>query len=503
MTGHDCTVLTGARVIDPAQNIDRVTSVTIADGKILSVGDEPAPAGAAVIDLSGHCLTPGWVDIHVHAYGTLGFADPDSIGVYQGVTSFVEAGGPGIGTLDECVAMTRNRIVTSLYLGPYLRPLGLIGLNFIEGDPRTLGNVPIDRWIDWAAANPGLLRYVKVIALGYGNRGPLTIGKGLAEILHLPLYSHIGEFQLLNPENPLAFEAFRVSGEGDIVTHLYHNNLGRIIDADGKVHPAVIDAERRGVLFDIGFGGYNFSWDIAEKALAQGVMPHIISSDLQQYNVLSPAISLANVMSVFLRLGFSLPEVVARVTANAAKAIHLEDRAGSLRPGLPADISVFRVEAGAFELLDCFKKKRSADRRIVPVMAFKDGRRFDCDVTRCQDERNWFMQVAEDAVPPAADRLSGAQLRFLSALAAALATTDWSLPSGKEISLEKATELQDLFHRVRLEQSLPLADALLAVYNSFLENPFAMQIGLFLIRLDRGFAIERLKTVASRRPLAA
>ena len=88
-------VLKGAHVIDPSQGIDRIADVLVVDGKIGAVGDVAVPPGAEVIDLAGHYISPGWIDLHVHAYGTLGFANPDSIGVYQGVTSFVEAGGPG------------------------------------------------------------------------------------------------------------------------------------------------------------------------------------------------------------------------------------------------------------------------------------------------------------------------------------------------------------------------------------------------------------------------
>ena len=55
-----------------------------------------------------------------------------------------------------------------------------------------------------------------------------------------------------------------------------------------------------------GFGGYNFSWDVAEKAFAQDLVPHTISSDLQQFNVVRPVKSLANVMSAMLRLGMPL-----------------------------------------------------------------------------------------------------------------------------------------------------------------------------------------------------
>src|SRR5580692_231015 len=105
-------VLKHAHVIDPSLDIDRVADVALADGKIAAVGDvAPLPTDRTV-DCTGSYVSPGWIDIHVHAYGRLGFADPDSIGIYQGVTSFVEAGGPGIGTFDEFLAMmdTQTRL---------------------------------------------------------------------------------------------------------------------------------------------------------------------------------------------------------------------------------------------------------------------------------------------------------------------------------------------------------------------------------------------------------
>jgi len=39
-----------------------------------------------------------------------------------------------------------------------------------------------------------------------------------------------------------------------------------------------------------------FLLDVAEKAMAQDLPCHVISSDLQQFNVTSPVYSLANVM---------------------------------------------------------------------------------------------------------------------------------------------------------------------------------------------------------------
>ena len=495
-------LLKNAHVIDPKLGIDRVADVVIDAGKIKSVGAAPASPEVPSLDLAGLYLSPGWIDIHVHAYGTLGFSDPDSIGVYHGVTSFVEAGGPGIDTLDEFIAVM-DSLTTDLYVGPFIRPMGLLGLNFIEGDVRTLGHVPVTRWLDFAKENRGLLRYLKCNAIGDYGTGTLNLTKGLSQILDLPLYMHIGEFQQQNPSQLLAPEAFKIAQAGDIITHIYHGNLGKVIDRDGKVLPEVKDAQRRGVLFDVGFGGYNFSWDVAEKAFAQDIIPHTISSDLQQFNIVRPAKSLANVMSCMLRLGMTLNEVIERVTSAPAKALSLDDRAGHLGSGMPADISIFRVETGEFELTDCFQKTRKAQQQFVPVMAFKRGRRIDCDFARGLNESNWFLQIAEDHVPRRAACLEPAQIRFLSELAGALATTTWELASAERLDLPKAIELQDIFRHVLAQSHLPLRSAMDALYACFLDQPFTMQIGLLILRLDRAFMLSRLREVTSRRPLAA
>ena len=53
------------------------------------------------------------------------------------------------------------------------------------------------------------------------------------------------------------------------------------------------------------------------------------------------------------------------------------------------------------------------------------------------------------------------------------------------------------------KQGLPLKEALQAVYASFLDQTFTMQIGLLLVRLEQPFAIGRLRDVSGKRPIAA
>ena len=240
-----------------------------------------------------------------------------------------------------------GHLETSLYAGAFIRPMGLLGLNFIEGDVRTLGDVPITRWVDFAKQHRDMLRYIKCNAIGDYGPGTLKLTKGLAEILDLPLYMHIGEFQLQNPKHLLAPEAFRIAEAGDMITHLYHGNLGQVIDESGKVLPVVRDAERRGVIFDLGFGGYNFSWDVAEKSFAQDLIPHTISSDLQQFNVVRPVKSLANVMSAMLRLGMTLAAGDRTRHPQSGQGDFVDRScAAASSPGMPADITVFRVNSG-------------------------------------------------------------------------------------------------------------------------------------------------------------
>jgi dihydroorotase len=60
-------LLRGGRVIDPANNLDAVQDVLIAERKIERIGRSlEAPAGAEIVDASGKIVCPGFIDIHVH-----------------------------------------------------------------------------------------------------------------------------------------------------------------------------------------------------------------------------------------------------------------------------------------------------------------------------------------------------------------------------------------------------------------------------------------------------
>lgn len=60
-------LIKGGRVIDPRQNLDKVTNILIENGRIHSIGEHlNAPASTLTIDATGKVVAPGLVDVHVH-----------------------------------------------------------------------------------------------------------------------------------------------------------------------------------------------------------------------------------------------------------------------------------------------------------------------------------------------------------------------------------------------------------------------------------------------------
>src|SRR5258706_8028459 len=62
-------LITGGRVIDPANKIDQAADVLIRDGKIAAVGPcagRNAPADIEKFDAEGLVVCPGLIDLHVH-----------------------------------------------------------------------------------------------------------------------------------------------------------------------------------------------------------------------------------------------------------------------------------------------------------------------------------------------------------------------------------------------------------------------------------------------------
>lgn len=365
----------GGTVVDPSQGINTLCDVAMLDGRIEALDSFISPDQARrVVDASDCVVTPGLIDLHVHVYPGVSHygIHPDAHCLARGVTTVVDAGSSGADTFDGFRRYVVDVSSTRIYAFLNVSSMGMVSPHV--GELEDIRFADVERAIEVCERNRDVVQGVKV-RLGrsiVGGNGlvPLTLAKRVSEAVKMPLMVHIG-----NTPNPLS-EILAELRKGDIVTHCFHGNKDGILDQDGFVLSEAHDAVAMGVVFDVGHGQGSFSFDVAEKALAQGMVPGTISSDLHHYNVFGPVFDLATTMSKFLHLGMSLDNVVAKTTATPASLLGVTDSLGTLRRGALADISVFRLEAGSFRFEDALAKVRYGVKRLTPLCVVRGGRPF-------------------------------------------------------------------------------------------------------------------------------
>ena len=370
-------LIQGGTLVDPAQGVNAVRDVAFADGEVTAVGEHLAAAEAReVIDASGRYVTPGLIDVHVHVFPGVSFlgVEPDPTCLARGVTTVVGAGSAGADTFPGfrkyVIEVSQTRILAQLNIssqGMLSRHVGEFALpEFAD----------VDACCRMIEAHRDLILGVKVrltkdsIVSRSAGMSPLHRAREAADAAGLPIMVHPQAAWCDSIDDIL-----KVMKKGDILTHTFHGSACGIMDGDsGKVRASVLDAMERGVILDVGHGAGSFSWDIVETAMAQGVLPMTISSDLHTGNINGPVYDLANVLTKFLHLGLSLDEVLARVTSVPAETILMQDRIGTLAPGAWGDAVVFELREGTYNLEDSQGQVRTGLRSLEPVTVIKAGR---------------------------------------------------------------------------------------------------------------------------------
>ena len=176
------------------------------------------------------------------------------------------------------------------------------------------------------------------------------------------------------PESPVPqSDVLALLRKNDIFCHVYHQKGFTIIE-NGRVSDAAWNARRRGVIFDAAHGQNNFSWAVAEAAIAEGFFPDVISSDLTSKTFCrAPLYNLPYIMSKFLLLGMSLTEVIRCVTETPARIIGAEGQLGTLKLGSFADITLLKLVPGSYTIPDSMHQNRQAKQLLVNQMTILNG----------------------------------------------------------------------------------------------------------------------------------
>ena len=365
-------LIRGGTVVDPSQGLHAVRDVALRNGKVAAVEASIAEGEAReVVDATGLIVAPGLLDLHVHVFwGVSHFGiDPDMTSLARGATTIVDAGSAGAATFPAFRKYVLGPSDTRIYSLLNISAMGMIDM--AVGELEDLRWAMVDRAVETGLANPeyvvGIKARLSRETAGEQDVEALTRAIEAAEALDGFVMIHVG-----NTKTPLE-ELTAMLRPGDVVTHAFHGRGEGLIDDAGRVKPGITEAQRRGIVFDVGHGAGSFAFDTAEKALADGFRPDNISSDLHVYNVDGPVYDLANVVNKFLHLGLGLDDCIAKVTSVPAGVVGMEGEIGTLRSGAWGDAVLFEQREGEFRLDDAYGHSRTASRVLEPVTVVKSG----------------------------------------------------------------------------------------------------------------------------------
>jgi len=363
-------LLRGGHVIDPGNGVNGKMDVAIGDGQIAAVAANiPISAARRVVDASRYYVVPGLVDMHVHVFRYSGALVPDDTSLPAGATTVVDAGGSGWRNFDEfrktVIAHSKTRV---------LALLNIVGQG-MAGEPYESDTEDMDpvKTAETILHNRDVIVGIKTAH--YAKPGWTAIDRAVEAGRQANVPVMVDDKIYTNSGRTMREELLVHLRPGDIHTHMYNDRQVELIDRfTGKVQPWMMEARRRGVLFDVGHGGGSFLWPVATKAIEQGFVPDTISTDLHADSIAIQQSTMPNVMSKLMLLGMSLEDVLVRSTVNPAKEIGRYPEVGTLGVGRVADVAVLEQQTGVFVFKDSWPAKRLGNSRLENVMTIRAGK---------------------------------------------------------------------------------------------------------------------------------
>jgi dihydroorotase len=374
-------LIKGGHVIDAKNSIDEVMDIAIQDNKIVHVAKNIDTLQAQqVINAKGMYVTPGLIDIHAHVFygfdpdsylsgGTVAVL-PDQSTFRSGVTTVVDAGGAGwrsFGTFKKNIIDVSKTRVLSL--------LNIVGegMRGIEQYEQNVGDMDAKRTADTALAHKNDIVGFKVAHFTGSEWTPIQRGVEAGKFANMPVMIDLNSLYFSIQE--LFTKYLR---PGDIYTHTFIQSSRGVVDPivdlkTRKLKPFVLEAQKKGIIFDVGFGGGSFNFNQALPALKAGFYPNTMGTDLHQGSVNGAMKDQMNVLSIFLSMGMKIPELIKASTWTPAQVIKREEL-GNLSPGSVADIAIISMRNGNFGLRDVAGNKYWGKQKFECEMTIRDGK---------------------------------------------------------------------------------------------------------------------------------
>tara|TARA_R110002049_G_scaffold80117_3_gene203883 strand:+ start:4309 stop:5562 length:1254 start_codon:yes stop_codon:yes gene_type:complete len=379
ITAQDYDILIkGGHVIDKKNNLDKVMDVAVKDGKIAKVEARiPENQAKTVIDAKGLIVAPGLLDIHGHnffgteddAYLSNSFTSlpPDGFTFRSGVTTIVDVGGAGWKNFktfkNQTIDRSKTRVLSFLNIIGSGMKGGAIEQNIEDMNPKMTAYV--------ANQFKGTIVGVKLAHYSGFDWEPVNRVVEAGTLADVPVMIDFGGSE---PELSLETLLMDKLRPGDIFTHAYAHVKGRtpVLDENGKVRQYVFNAQKRGVVFDVGHGGGSFVFEQAIPAVKQGFLPNSISTDLHTGSMNGGMKDILNIMSKFINMGMPTNQVIECVTWNPAQYIKRTDL-GHLTVGAVADLTILNLRKGNFGFIDTQGKRMMGDQKLECEVTLREG----------------------------------------------------------------------------------------------------------------------------------
>lgn len=379
ITAQDYDILIkGGRVIDKKNNLDQEKDVAIKDGKIAKIDFKiPENQAKTVIDAKGLIVAPGLLDIHGHnffgteddAYLSNGFTSlpPDGFTFRSGVTTIVDVGGAGWKNFrtfkEQTIDRSKTRVLSFLNIIGSGMKGGAIEQNIEDMNPKMTAIV--------AMQYKGTIVGVKLAHYSGFDWEPVNRAVAAGTLADIPVMIDFGGSE---PELSLETLLMEKLRPGDIFTHAYAHVKGRtpVVDEKGKVRKYVFDAQKRGVVFDVGHGGGSFVFEQAIPAIKQGFLPNSMSTDLHTGSMNGGMKDILNIMSKFINMGMPVNQVIEGATWNPAQYIKRTDL-GHLSVGAVADLTILNLRKGNFGFIDTQGKRMNGDQKLECELTLREG----------------------------------------------------------------------------------------------------------------------------------
>lgn len=369
-------LLKGGHVIDPKNGIDSKMDVAIKNGKITQVASDISPSTSKrVVDVSGLFVVPGLIDMHAHHFPSASayrFGDPipDGFTFRTGVTTSIDAGSSGWKSFDSFKEQIIDRSQTRILAWLNIVGEGYLGRETYEQD---LNDMDSKLTATVARLNKDYIIGIKVAHYRGPEFTPVDRAVGAGNLSNLPVMIDFGEYSPPLPIEKLLLEHLR---PGDVFTHAYAygpTNREVVVDEGKKVKPFVFEAQKRGIIFDVGHGGGAFAWNQAIPSIKQGFKPNTISTDFNKNSTNGAMKDLLNVMSKLLAVGLDMNEIIKATTWAPAQVIKREEL-GSLSVGSEADIAVLNMRIGDFGFMDTKSTKIKGTKKLEAELTIRAGR---------------------------------------------------------------------------------------------------------------------------------